>query len=104
MLNINQVKPYQNNQIGYIVDDNGLLINAEDWTAGFALQVLGLESDNLSVQHRNVLQYVRTKYLHIGAFPTACLICKSTGIEKHELKFLFGACVQFMACSWFASS
>ena len=78
----------------YAVDDLGFLINPEEWTEAFAASALGLLPRSLSSQHIDVLHYVRDKYLHLGALPPLRHVCKSIGIEKSELKTLFGSCLQ----------
>ena len=78
----------------YAVDDLGFLINPEQWTEAFAAKALGLLPRSLSSQHKKVLHYVRNKYLHLGALPPLRQACKSIGVEKSELKTLFGSCMQ----------
>ena len=78
----------------YAVDDLGFLINPEEWTEAFAASALGLPPNSLSSQHKDVIHYVRNKYLHFGALPPVRRVCKSTGIGKSELKILFGSCLQ----------
>ena len=94
MFNINPATPRQEQQVSYIVDADGFLINADDWTEAFAAQVLDFSSSKLSAQHYDVLEYVRTKYLYYGSLPPLRFVCHSTGIEKKELKSLFGSCIQ----------
>ncbi len=78
----------------YAVDDLGFLINPEEWTEAFAASTLGLLPHGLSSLHKDVIQYVRSKYLHLGALPPVRRVCKSTGIGKSELNTLFGSCLQ----------
>ena len=53
----------------YAVDDLGFLISPEEWTEAFAASALSLLPHGLSSQHKDVIQYVRSKYLHLGALP-----------------------------------
>jgi sulfur relay (sulfurtransferase) DsrC/TusE family protein len=78
----------------YAVDGLGFLINPEEWTEAFAASALGLLPHGLSSRHKDVIHYVRSKYLHLGALPPVRRVCKSTGIGKSELKTLFGSCLQ----------
>ena len=94
MLSVNQDKPHQENKVDIIIDDHGFLINPEDWSELFAAKALGLLPHSLSSQHKDVLHYVRKKYLHNGALPPVRHVCKWVGIEKSELKVLFGSCLQ----------
>ncbi len=94
MLSVNQKESYQENETDIIVDDHGFLINPAQWTEAFAENSLGLLSGELTPDHLNVIYFVRDKYLHLGALPPVRHVCKSTGIEKTELKNLFGSCLQ----------
>jgi sulfur relay (sulfurtransferase) DsrC/TusE family protein len=90
-----QLKTKSDNNINsYAVDDLGFLINPEDWTEAFAASALGLLPGSMSPRHKDVIHYVRNKYLHLGALPPVRRVCKSTGIAKSELKTLFGSCLQ----------
>lgn len=94
MLSVNQNESHQKNHTDIIVDDDGFLINPEEWTEAFAAKALGLRPRSLSSQHKDVLHYVRNKYFHLGTLPSVRHVCKSIGIEKSELKTLFGTCLQ----------
>ena len=99
MLSVKKEVPHLENKIdvlinNYNVDDDGFLIAAEEWTEAFAARALGLPPRSLSPQHLDVLRYVRNKYLLLGALPPVRRVCKSTGLEKSELKVLFGSCLQ----------
>jgi sulfur relay (sulfurtransferase) DsrC/TusE family protein len=99
MLSVNQKESHLDNKADliindYTVDDLGFLINPDEWTEAFAANALGLLPRSLSTQHKDVLHYVRNKYLHLGALPSVRHVCKSVGIEKSELKVLFGSCLQ----------
>lgn len=98
MLSVNQNESHLENKVEHIiseyaVDDLGFLINPDEWTEAFAAKALGLLPRSLSKQHKDVLHYVRNKYLHLGALPSVRHVCKSVGIEKSELKTLFGSCL-----------
>ena len=92
MLNINDNESHQEKNIHIIVDEQGFLINPEEWTEAFAENALDL-AGKLTSQHLNVIHFVRSKFLHLGALPPVRHVCKSTGMEKSELKLLFGSCL-----------
>jgi len=94
MLNKNTTEESVDNSTNVLVDEEGFLINPEQWTEAFAASALGLLPRSLSVQHKDVLYFVRKKYLHLGALPPVRYVCKSIGMEKSELKVLFGSCLQ----------
>jgi len=94
MLNTNTIEGPVDKSTNVFVDEEGFLINSEQWSEAFAASALGLLPHSLSSQHKDVLHYVRSKYLHNGALPPVRHVCKSVGMEKSELKVLFGSCLQ----------
>ena len=94
MLNTNTIEGSVDNSTNVFVDEEGFLINPEQWSEAFAASALGLLPRSLSSQHKDVLHYVRKKYLHLGALPPVRHVCKSIGMEKSDLKVLFGSCLQ----------
>jgi len=99
VLSTNQIEPLletksDNIVNNYAVDDLGFLIRPEEWTEAFAASALGLQANNLTSRHKDVIHYVRNKYLRLGVLPPVRRVCKSTGIAKSELNALFGSCLQ----------
>ncbi len=86
--NTTENKPSQ-----FVTDDEGFLLNANDWTILFSEEVLRRNSTQFSSEHLKVINFVREKVLHLGGLPPLRLVCKSTGMEKTELKELFGSCI-----------
>ena len=91
---IKDTQDLENNITDTDIDEHGFLINADDWTVAFAEFTLGLESGELSILQLSVIHFIRQKYLRIGALPPVRHVCRATGIEKPELKMMFGSCVQ----------
>lgn len=94
MFNINHNESNQENNIHILADEQGFLINPAEWTEAFAENALCLLPGELTSRHLNVIHFVRSKFLHLGALPPVRHMCKSTGIEKSELKMMFGSCLQ----------
>jgi len=99
MFNIKQNEPHQKNKINIIVDnpavdDEGFLINPAQWTEAFAENTLELQPGELTNNHLKVIHFVRNKYARLSALPPVRQVCKSTGINKSDLKNLFGSCLQ----------
>ena len=99
MLSVNQIDVhqkdvYQKSVINIVVDEHGFLVNPSQWTAAFAENILGLLPGELTPRHLVVMEFVRYKFLHLGALPPVRNVCKCTGIEKTELKMMFGSCLQ----------
>lgn len=94
MLNTNRIENLEENITNPVIDDEGFLIDPEQWTEAFAAHALGLLPRSLCPRHKAVILYVRKKYLHLGALPPVRTVCKSVGIDKQELKTLFGSCLR----------
>ena len=94
MFNVNHNESHQENKTHIIVDEQGFLINPAEWTEAFAENALGRMPGELTPRHLNVIHFVRNKFLHLGALPPLRHVCKSTGIEKSELKMMFGSCLR----------
>ena len=94
MLNVNQKESRRNSEIDINIDDQGFLISPDEWSEAFAASALGLMPRSLSSQHKDILQYVRNKYLHLGVLPPLNEVCESIGMEKSMLIVLFGSCFQ----------
>ena len=78
----------------FITDEEGFLINAEDWSPLFAEKTLGLAPDSLGNGQLKVIYFIRDKVLRLGALPPMRTVCKSSGLDKVELKQSFGSCAQ----------
>ena len=85
--------PTKNEPVNFTIDEEGFLLNSEDWNELFAEEVLGYSPGQLSSEHLKVIYFVRDKVLHLGGLPPLRLVCKSTGLDKVELKKLFGSCI-----------
>lgn len=94
MYNTIQNLDFKANIPDFITDEEGFLINAEDWSQLFAEKTLGLASSSLSVEHLKVINFIRDKFLRLGALPPMRTVCKSSGLDKAELKQTFGSCLQ----------
>lgn len=76
-------------------DEDGFLINSDMWTNELATQVA--EQADLGVlnnAHWNIIQFIREKYLTIGAIPPMRRICREFGYERDAVQGLFGGCTQ----------
>lgn len=99
MFELKQNEPHQINTIDSIVDDHGFLTDPDKWTEAFAASALGLMPYSLSSQHKDVIHYVRKKYLQYSGLPPARDICNSIGMEESMLIVLFGSCLQLWRAS-----
>ena len=75
------------------LDEEGYLVDPNDWTREFTEQKadeLGLE---LTDKHWQLIELIRDKYLRLGALPPMRTVCKSVGLDKGLLKRQFGSCL-----------
>ena len=93
MLSVKQEVSIQENQLAH-TDEHGYLINPYEWTKAFAEMALDMECGELSMRQLSVIHFIRYKYLKFGALPPVRHVCKSTGVEKQELKTMFGSCMR----------
>ena len=94
MTSANRIEISQVSKIDIMTDEYGFLVNPLQWTVAFAENVLSLLPGELTPRHIVVIEYVRKKSLHLGAIPPVRVVCKCTGLEKSELKVMFGSCLQ----------
>jgi len=76
-------------------DEDGFLMNSDLWNDELASQ-LAEQADlgRLNKAHWNIIQFVREKYLSIGAIPPMRRICREFGYERDAVQGLFGGCTQ----------
>jgi len=87
-------------EISYGVDDNGFLLDFDQWDEGFATETAtkcGITSA-LTERHWRVLRWIRRHIQEFGACPLADRTCRATGLGLKDLRELFpsgflrGAC------------
>lgn len=76
-----------------LLDDEGFLLNANDWTRSFTEHRARQASIELSPQHWVLIELIRDKYLRLGALPLMRSVCKAVGFERTALKQEFGSCL-----------
>lgn len=99
MYNSTQTIHHEEHIINFLVDDEGFLINPEDWSELFAENILGLAPSHLNPEYLKAIYFIRDKYLRLGALPPMRQVCKSVNMEKSELKNIFGTCLQLWKAS-----
>jgi len=82
------------NTANFIIDEEGFLTNPDDWSQLFAEQTLGLAANSLGEKQLKVINFIRYKFLCLGALPPMRRVCKSSGLDKAALKQTFGSCLQ----------
>lgn len=83
----------------YPLDDDGFLINPEQWDRDFAEAMapsLGVPS--LTPSHWNVLNFIRSTYLQTESVPIVHKTCKTHNLKIKQLERLFPSGYQRGAC------
>ena len=81
---------YQSYQL---LDEEGYLVDAYEWTHEFTEQQAADAGLQLNAQHWQLIELLRDKYLRLGALPPMRTVCKSVGLDKQVLKSQFGSCL-----------
>ena len=76
-----------------LLDDEGFLINPDDWTRAFTEQRAQQADVELTEQHWVLIELIRDKYLRLGSLPLMRSVCKAVGFERSALKKEFGSCL-----------
>lgn len=72
------------------VDEEGFLLNHEDWTEEMAAEIAKEEGiDNLTDGHWKVIHFIRNDYQENGQIPTIRRMKNAGGIPTNELYELF---------------
>ncbi len=79
------------NEKEYDVDDQGFLINPEQWDENFAVQKAYEHNitGNLTDKHWDIIRYIRSHYLTEGEIPTIYQTCDHAGLQLDDLEQLF---------------
>lgn len=85
---------------GIEVNEEGFLVNSEDWNEEIAVFLAKKEEglENLTEEHWKVINYIRSYYLENRMAPMVRSVCKTTGLPLKKIYELFpsgpakGAC------------
>lgn len=90
---LQQVTQAETERLRVLFDPDGYLADPEDWDRSLAERLARDEGiDQLGERHWRVINHVRSKYLTLGALPTPRVVCHALGMQKYEIKSLFGGC------------
>ena len=74
-------------------DEDGFLIDSDLWTKEAAQIIAELDGiGTLTEKHWKVIEYIRDRYFTIGGLPLMRRVCKANGLQKEEIKEMFGSC------------
>jgi dissimilatory sulfite reductase related protein len=72
------------------VNDEGFLTDPNQWTREVAVEIARSEGiDELTPQHWQVVDFMRTEYFEKGTGPTVRVLGKTSGVSVKELYQLF---------------
>jgi dissimilatory sulfite reductase related protein len=72
------------------VNDEGFLTDPEQWTRDVAVEIARSQGiDELTAQHWQVIDFMRTEYFEKGTGPTVRVLGKTSGVSVKELYQLF---------------
>lgn len=76
------------------LDEEGFILDLSDWNHSFSESRAALKGLELNDKHWFLIEYIRDKYIRLGALPPMRTVCKSSGLDKQELKAQFGSCLE----------
>lgn len=93
MLNAQQIEKPVDYQRFELLDEEGYLLDASDWSREFTLSKAAEAKVELNDRHWALIELIRDKYLRLGALPPMRTVCKAVGLDKTLLKQQFGSCL-----------
>jgi TusE/DsrC/DsvC family sulfur relay protein len=93
MIQAQQTTATQEYQQFHLLDEDGFLVDAHEWTRAFSEQRAEEKGLALNSKHWQLIELLRSKYLKLGALPPMRTVCKSVGLNRDELKSHFGSCL-----------
>lgn len=83
-----------NYQSFHLLDEDGFLVDAHEWSREFTHQRAVDEGLELNEKHWQLIELLRDKYLTLGALPPMRTVCKAVGLDRNLLKAQFGSCLR----------
>lgn len=78
-----------------LMDEEGFLLDPNHWTPELATELAGAAGiEGLEDIHWQAIEFLRRKYLDLGALPPMRRVCRHLGVDRYHVKTLFGGCRQ----------
>ncbi len=85
----------QDASILVLFDEDGFIYNADLWNKILAQQLAdNAEIGDLTAAHWEIIDFLRDRYLRLGAIPPMSHVCKKLGHKRDAIRELFGGCLQ----------
>lgn len=79
----------------FLFDEDGFLLDASNWTREGAQVIADFDDiGTLTDKHWKVIDYIRERFFAVGGMPVMRSVCKASGLEREEIKQMFGGCCQ----------
>ena len=82
------------------LDNEGFLVNREDWTPEIAHQIAAKDSRELTDEHMGYIVAARQMYDEGGAVPPLRKFCKARNVSKTDIFASFEAGPMKLICKW----
>lgn len=74
-------------------DEYGFLTTPEFWSESVAAQIAEFDGIGpLNTEHWQLINFLRDRYLQLGAIPPLRNLCRAAGLSRERVKALFGSC------------
>lgn len=78
-----------------LLDEEGFLLTPENWSRELAIELAAAaDVDSLEETHWQAIEFLRDRYLRLGALPPMRRVCRHLGVDRYRIKHLFGGCRQ----------
>jgi tRNA 2-thiouridine synthesizing protein E len=79
----------------FLFDEDGFLLDAATWSQEAAQIIADMDDVGaLSDQHWKVINYIRERFFAVGGVPAMRTVCKASGLDRDEIKQMFGSCCE----------
>ena len=74
-------------------DSDGFLLDSEVWSRELATMIAEEEGvEHLTMNHWRIINFVRKRSQEFSSPPVMRIVCRATGLQKSQVRSLFGDC------------
>ena len=89
----NSQQPADSHLANPLFDQDGFMVESKEWSRETASQIAKEEGlYPLTMNHWRTIGYVRKRFLQFEQPPLLRRMCRDTGLDRFEVKALFGSC------------